>query len=88
MEPFALFNLLKSLLLDGSSAPSQTDFAPHNVELSDSNKQPQEKANRSLPQGENRQENLNGTAANESTPQENYCLDFIRRHEERAGRRK
>jgi hypothetical protein len=76
MEPFALFNLLKSLLLDGNPAPSQPNefSAPTDAPNSSPTPLPQEKET--------------GVASNEATPQENYCLDFIRRHEERAGRRK
>ena len=88
MEPFALFNLLKSLLLDGSPAPSQMDASSHNAESFDAYKHSQEREPHPLSQGENRQEILNGTVSNEAAPQENYCLDFIRRHDERAGRRK
>ena len=88
MEPFALFNLLKSLLLDGASAPFQEGANPCSSDAPEPFNQPYEQGEFDSLKGENAQENANGAASNSAAPQQNYCLDFIRRHDERAGRRK
>ena len=79
MEPFALFNLLKSLLASGDFSPSASSANANTTS------QPTEEKNAEItPQPKTE----NGTLFVENAPSQNYCLDFIRRHEERAGRRK
>ncbi|MBQ7369937.1 MAG: hypothetical protein IJW58_03080 [Clostridia bacterium] len=76
MEPFALFNLLQSFLpkAEISSPQPQNSPEPTPTEQPDNSDVPQ----------------ANPTQNGEpfDSPSQNFCLDFIRRHEERAGRKR
>lgn len=76
MEPFALFNLLKSFLPKTENSTLQPQPAPESVQTN----LPNEK--------EISQANPTQNGESYDPPPQNYCLDFIRRHEERAGRKR
>ena len=76
MEPFALFNLLKSFL---PQTENSTEKPTSEKKNNDTNIDPSNEFSTQSNQTQN------GEFPN---PPSNYCLDFIRRHEERAGRKR
>lgn len=82
MEPFALFNLLKSFLPQTENSTAQPAPETKKEELN-----PTQTNGFSNPSNEILTPS-NQTNGGVETPPSNYCLDFIRRHEERAGRKR